>query len=147
VQEDEILYMAAASRDTCAEGSAPGRRNRILFDRLVGIWGTVSCCSAAATATKCSFYRHHCRSNRALPRSRGYGVSGNRCKRVPVYITDILSLLLLLLLFYNSIRKGASCKRWLYHDDDDDDDDDRGDPYYQRTLPRRPTYIYMYLPK
>lgn len=27
---------------------APGRRNRILFDRLVGIWGTVSCCSRAA---------------------------------------------------------------------------------------------------
>jgi len=26
---------------------APGRGNRILFDRLAGIWGTVSCCARA----------------------------------------------------------------------------------------------------
>lgn len=70
---------------------APGRRNRILFDRLVGIWGTVSCCSAATARTKCSFCAppparrsHH---RRALLQccvyhypGRGYEVSGKWCE-------------------------------------------------------------------
>lgn len=87
----------AAVRDTCARRKrrAPGRcGNRILFDRLVGIWGTVSCCHGALhqmlvlVVSPPPPYTHYPRCRRGLRVS----VSGKWCRCTRSYVCVPTSL-------------------------------------------------------